>query len=68
MGKLIEAAMAADNAWSYELRQVYGEAAGDARYDARGFATTILAELKTAKIAADEACYSRRLPQDEVSL
>lgn len=48
-------ALAADDAWHYALIAAYKAAAGDARYDARGTATPILAALKAAKLAADRA-------------
>lgn len=39
-------AQAACDAWSAELQHVYGEDAGDARYDARGYATPRLGDLR----------------------
>lgn len=42
-----------DAAWSAELKRVFGKAAGDARYDARGTSTPELARLCAAKLAAD---------------
>jgi|GEM_PF-5401390 len=52
---LYYAALDADNAWSNELRAVYGKEAGDARYDERGEASAKLAELKDKKLTADKA-------------
>ena len=49
------AAYAADDAYSAELRRVFGKAAGDARYDARGVSTPELRRLSAAKLAADAA-------------
>lgn len=49
------AAIAADDAYSAELRRVFGTNAGDARYDARGESTPELRRLAAAKIAADDA-------------
>ena len=53
--KHYDAAIAADRAWSDELRHLYGDKAGDARYDARGCATQKLQALRDAKRAADDA-------------
>ena len=52
---LYAAALRADDAYSAELRRVFGEAAGDARYDARGESTPELRRLAAAKLAADAA-------------
>ena len=49
------AAYAADDAYSAELRRLFGKAAGDARYDARGMSTPELRRLSDAKLAADAA-------------
>lgn len=49
------AAYAADDAYSAELRRVFGKEAGDARYDARGESTPELRRLAAAKLAADAA-------------
>jgi hypothetical protein len=49
------AAIEADNAYSAELHRLFGKAAGDARYDARGESTPELRRLAAAKIAADTA-------------
>lgn len=49
------AAYAADDAYSAELRRVFGKAAGDARYDARGKSTPELRRLSDTKLAADAA-------------
>jgi hypothetical protein len=49
------AAIEADDAYSAELRRVFGKAAGDARYDARGESTPELRRLAAAKLAADAA-------------
>jgi hypothetical protein len=48
-------AYAADDAYSAELRRLFGKAAGDARYDARGMSTPELRRLSDAKLAADAA-------------
>lgn len=48
-------AYAADDAYSAELRRVFGKLAGDARYDARGTSTPELRRLCDAKLAADAA-------------
>lgn len=53
--ELYDAALAADRALGRELQLVYGKAAGDARYDARGKATPRLRALSDAKKAADAA-------------
>lgn len=45
----------ADNAWQAELVRVYGRAACNARYDARGTATPALAALHAEKSKAREA-------------
>lgn len=50
-----ETCYAADDAYSAELRRVFGKAAGDARYDARGKSTPELRRLSDAKLAADAA-------------
>lgn len=47
------AAIKADDAYSAELRRVFGNAAGEARYDARGTSTPELRRLCDAKLAAD---------------
>jgi hypothetical protein len=44
--RLYHERIAADDAWQTELERVYGEAAGNARYDRRGVATTRLRELR----------------------
>lgn len=49
------AAIEADDAYSAELRRVFGKAAGGARYDARGTSTPELRRLSDAKLAADAA-------------
>lgn len=49
------AAIAADDAYSAELRRVFGKAANEARYDARGESTPELRRLSDAKVAADAA-------------
>jgi hypothetical protein len=48
-----EAACLADNMWSDELHRIYGNKAGDARYDKRGTATPTLAALCKIKKQAD---------------
>ena len=45
----------ADAAWSEELTRVYGRQAGDARYDYRGTATTLLATLADRFMRKSEA-------------
>lgn len=45
----------ADDAYSAELRRVFGKAAGDARYDARGVSTPELRRLADAALAANAA-------------
>lgn len=52
---LRRAAYEADDAYSAELRRVFGKAAGDARYDARGTSTPELRRLSDVKLAADAA-------------
>lgn len=49
------AAYAADDAYATELRRIFGKAAGDARYDARGKSTPELRRLSDVKLAADAA-------------
>lgn len=48
-------AQAADNQWHAELVRVYGNAAGDARYDYRGHSTPLLQALAVASRAACHA-------------
>ena len=48
-------ALAADKAFSDELRRVYGHEAGDARYDSRGVSTPLLADLAATYVAATRA-------------
>lgn len=50
-------AYAADDAYSAELRRLFGKAAGDARYDARGESTPELRRLAATKLAADAAMW-----------
>lgn len=50
-----EAAAYCENMWQTELERVYGNAASDARYDARGRATLMLKTLHDAKNAAARA-------------
>lgn len=52
---LYHAAMAAERAYSDELARLYGNAAGDARYDARGIATPELLALYTEKHSSFQA-------------
>lgn len=52
---LYYAAMAADRAYSDELARLYGKAAGDARYDARGKATPELVALSAESRDAFQA-------------
>ena len=52
---LWRAALAADEAWSAELRRLYGDRAGDARYDERGKSTPTLRDLHERFRAANEA-------------
>lgn len=56
------AAYAADDAYSAELRRVFGKDAGDARYDARGKSTPELRRLSDAKLAADAAMWASGEP------
>ncbi len=55
VAELRRRAYEADDAYSAELRRVFGKAAGDARYDARGKSTPELRRLSDAKLAADAA-------------
>ena len=48
------AAIEADDAYSRELRRVFGNDACDARYDARGTSTPELQRLSAAKLSADK--------------
>ncbi len=55
-----EAALAADKAWSAELRRIFGRDSGDARYDGRGISTPTLKALnaemhRTRSIWREEA-------------
>ena len=50
----------ADDAWSNELRRVYGKDAGDARYDRRGTATPTLERLHAAFSAHQTAYHDRK--------
>lgn len=50
-----EAAVYCENMWQTELERIYGNAASDARYDARGKATPMLKTLHDAKNAAARA-------------
>lgn len=50
--RAVAAHEAADDAWQAALEAAYGKAAGDARYDRRGYATPELAQLHTAKMTA----------------
>lgn len=50
-----EAAIYCENMWQEELERVYGNAASDARYDARGKASPMLKTLYDAKNAAARA-------------
>ena len=50
----------ADDAWSNELHRVYGQDAGDARYDHRGTATPTLARLHAAFSANQTAYHDRK--------
>jgi hypothetical protein len=43
----------ADDAWSQELQRLFGEDAGDARYDKRGTSTTPLRALHYALVMAE---------------
>ena len=52
-------ALAADDAWSAELRLMFGGRAGDFRYTARGVSTPTLRALYEAKRAADDAFFTR---------
>lgn len=47
-------AIAADDAWHIELDRLFGNKAGDARYDARGRSTERLIELNDTKFAEDK--------------
>jgi len=51
----------ADDAWSNELHRVYGQDAGDARYDRRGTATPALARLHAAFSAHQTAYHNRKV-------
>lgn len=62
---LQRAAFAADDAWSAALQRIYGNDAGDARYDRRGTITPELAALYHAKRTADDACFSRVALQEK---
>ena len=53
-----ETACLADNMWSDELTRLYGNKAGDARYDKRGFATPTLAALRDIKRQADKTWHA----------
>lgn len=49
-----ETACLADNMWMDALARLYGNKAGDARYDQRGFATPTLKALRDIKRQADK--------------
>lgn len=46
-------AIKADDAYSAELRRLFGRSAGQARYDTRGTSTLELRRLAEAKLQAD---------------
>lgn len=56
------AAIDADHAYGAELQRIYGEQAGDARYDDRGTATVQLAQLASLKLASYRAYRSIAFP------
>ncbi len=61
MTTLYAAAIAADDAWSAELRRQFGKRAGDVRYTkvGKGEPGTELRRLHDAKLAADVALRGR---------
>ncbi len=62
-------AMEADKAFSEELTRLFGNEAGDARYDRRGKSTPELIALGDAKVAADLALHNAmRERRDDASL
>ena len=56
---LVQAAIAADDAWSAELRRLYGDQAGDVRYTAKGAGAngSELRRLHDAKVTADRNAF-----------
>lgn len=53
--RLYRAALDADEAWSRELRRIFGRRAGDARYTSEGRSTPVLTQLHDAWAAANAA-------------